>query len=45
VFEILSDSNTEKKMQQKLEFYAEYGVEEYYIYDQILDFRFWILDW
>jgi Uma2 family endonuclease len=33
VFEILSDSNTEKKMQQKLEFYAEYGVEEYYIYD------------
>jgi len=33
VFEILSDSNTEKKMQQKLEFYEEYGVEEYYIYN------------
>ncbi len=33
VFEILSESNKKEEMQQKLEFYQEYGVEEYYIYD------------
>ena len=37
VFEILSDSNKtaqgRKQMAEKLEFYQQYGVEEYYIYD------------
>jgi len=33
VFEILSESNTKKKMAEKLRFYQSYGVEEYYIYD------------
>jgi Uma2 family endonuclease len=37
VFEILSDSNKtaegRREMQQKLAFYQQYGVEEYYIYD------------
>ena len=32
-FEILSPGNTKPEMQGKLEFYEEYGVEEYYIYD------------
>ena len=36
-FEILSDSNKtargQEKMQKKFEFYQQYGVEEYYIYD------------
>jgi len=33
VFEILSPSNTIKEMVKKLNFYADYGVEEYYLYD------------
>ena len=33
VFEILSPGNTFKEMLDKLEFYQEYGVKEYYIYD------------
>ena len=33
VFEILSPSNTKKKMEQKFLFYQQYGVEEYYAYD------------
>ncbi|MBD2373842.1 Uma2 family endonuclease [Leptolyngbya sp. FACHB-402] len=33
VFEILSPSNTQKEMDQKLLFYDRYGVEEYYLYD------------
>ena len=32
-FEILSPGNTKPEMQGKLEFYEEYGVEEYYLYD------------
>jgi Uma2 family endonuclease len=33
VFEILSPSNTNAEMKLKLEFYDDYGVDEYYIYD------------
>jgi Uma2 family endonuclease len=33
VFEILSPSNTSKEMREKLAFYQEHGVEEYYLYD------------
>jgi Uma2 family endonuclease len=33
VFEVLSPSNTVSEMDEKLVFYEEYGVEEYYIYD------------
>jgi Uma2 family endonuclease len=33
VFEILSPGNTVLEMDEKLEFYEEYGVEEYYLYD------------
>ena len=33
VFEILSTSNNDDEMQRKLEFYQQYGVQEYYIYD------------
>jgi Uma2 family endonuclease len=33
VFEILSPGNTAEEMDQKLDFYDEYGVEEYYIYN------------
>ena len=33
VFEILSPSNRNKEMANKLLFYQRYGVEEYYIYD------------
>ena len=33
VFEVLSPSNREREMLAKLEFYADYGVEEYYVYD------------
>ncbi|PLS67336.1 MAG: hypothetical protein CV045_14165 [Cyanobacteria bacterium M5B4] len=33
VFEILSPSNTEEEMRQKVAFYELYGVEEFYIYD------------
>jgi hypothetical protein len=33
VFEILSESNTIREMQDKLAFYDEHGVEEYYQFD------------
>jgi len=33
VFEVLSDSNTPAEMDAKRAFYAQYGVEEYYVYD------------
>lgn len=33
VFEILSPSNSAKEMAEKLAFYGQYGVEEYYLYD------------
>ena len=33
VFEILSTSNNDDEMQRKLEFYQQYGVQEYYIYE------------
>ncbi len=33
VFEILSPSNTTEEMERKLEFYQQYGVQEYYEYD------------
>lgn len=33
VFEILSPGNRLKEMAKKLDFYEQYGVEEYYIYD------------
>jgi Uma2 family endonuclease len=33
VFEILSPGNRAGEMQNKLEFYERYGVEEYYLYD------------
>ncbi len=33
VFEILSPGNTIPEMTRKFQFYAQYGVEEYYIYD------------
>ncbi|MDM8537311.1 Uma2 family endonuclease [Desulfobacterales bacterium HSG17] len=33
VFEILSPSNTKSEMKEKLKFYREHGVEEYYLYD------------
>jgi Uma2 family endonuclease len=33
VFEILSPNNTKKEMEDKLQSYERYGVEEYYLYD------------
>ena len=43
VFEILSPGNTLKEMAAKLEFYSDYGVEEYYIYDpDEVDFNGWL---
>jgi Uma2 family endonuclease len=33
VFEVLSPSNTPAQMNEKLAFYEDYGVEEYYMYD------------
>lgn len=33
VFEVMSPSNNEPEMKRKREFYEEYGVEEFYIYD------------
>jgi Uma2 family endonuclease len=33
VFEILSPNNTASEMADKLAFYEDYGVEEYYVYD------------
>ena len=37
VFEILSPGNTYLEMVDKLQFYDEYGVEEYYVYDPETD--------
>ena len=43
VFEVLSPSNTIREMDQKLVFYDEYGVEEYYSYDPDSDeLKVWI---
>lgn len=33
VFEVLSPSNTRPEMRDKLDWYENYGVEEYYVYD------------
>ena len=33
VFEVLSPGNTTAEMARKFEFYARYGVQEYYVYD------------
>ena len=33
VFEVLSPGNTRAEMRRKLQFYEQYGVEEYYEYD------------
>jgi Uma2 family endonuclease len=45
VFEILSPSNRLAEMMRKLDFYQQYGVEEYYIYDpDRLDFTVWTRD-
>jgi Uma2 family endonuclease len=46
VFEILSDSNRtpegREQLQRKFEFYQQYGVEEYYIYDpDLLELQGW----
>jgi Uma2 family endonuclease len=42
-FEILSPSNTQREMATKRDFYEQYGVEEYYLYDpQRLRFNSWI---
>ncbi len=38
VFEVLSPSNRVGEMVRKLEFYRQYGVEEYYIYDPDEDY-------
>ena len=40
VFEILSPSNTPKEMTAKQEFYDQYGVLEFYVYDPI-SYEFW----
>ncbi|WP_199245828.1 Uma2 family endonuclease [[Phormidium] sp. ETS-05] len=43
VFEILSPGNTIGEMAKKFEFYQDYGVEEYYIYDpDKIDFGGWV---
>ncbi|HIK10600.1 MAG TPA: Uma2 family endonuclease [Oscillatoriaceae cyanobacterium M33_DOE_052] len=43
VFEVLSPGNTIVEMTKKFQFYQEYGVEEYYIYDpDKIDFGGWI---
>jgi Uma2 family endonuclease len=42
VFEIISPSNRLAEMMRKLDFYQQYGVEEYYIYDpDRIDFIVW----
>ncbi|MGB0563952.1 MAG: Uma2 family endonuclease [Spirulinaceae cyanobacterium] len=42
VFEILSPSNTIREMAAKLEFYARFGVEEYYLYNPyVMDLGGW----
>jgi Uma2 family endonuclease len=42
VFEIISPSNRLAEMMRKLDFYQQYGVEEYYIYDpDRIDFTVW----
>jgi Uma2 family endonuclease len=43
VIEILSPGNTLKEMANKLEFYDQYGVEEYYLYDpDRIELKGWI---
>ncbi|HIK10569.1 MAG TPA: Uma2 family endonuclease [Oscillatoriaceae cyanobacterium M33_DOE_052] len=43
VFEVLSPGNTISEMTKKWQFYWDYGVEEYYIYDpDKIDFGGWI---
>lgn len=43
VFEVLSPGNTHTEMAKKLEFYDDYGVEEYYLYDpDANEFAGWI---
>ncbi|GAB4282554.1 MAG: Uma2 family endonuclease [Oscillatoriaceae cyanobacterium] len=43
VFEVLSPGNTISEMAKKWQFYWDYGVEEYYIYDpDKIDFGGWI---
>ncbi len=43
VFEILSPSNTLKEMAKKFQFYQNYGVEEYYVYDpNKIDLNGWL---
>jgi Uma2 family endonuclease len=43
VFEILSPGHRMAEMSRKLDFYEQYGVEEYYIYDpDRIDFTGWI---
>jgi Uma2 family endonuclease len=43
VFEILSPSNRMGEMRRKLQFYEEYGVAEYYLYDpDRVDFDGWV---
>ncbi|GAB4300032.1 MAG: Uma2 family endonuclease [Oscillatoriaceae cyanobacterium] len=43
VFEVLSPGNTIVEMTKKFQFYQDYGVEEYYIYDpDNIDFGGWI---
>ena len=45
VFEILAPSNTAEEMREKREFYATYGVEEYYEYDpDTFTLRGWLRD-
>lgn len=44
VFEILSPGNRLAEMQGKMDFYEQYGVEEYYIYNpENFDFSGWLL--
>jgi Uma2 family endonuclease len=43
VFEVLSPGNTISEMAKKLEFYKQYGVEEYYLYDPyVMDLGGWL---
>ncbi len=43
VFEILSPGNRAGEMKQKLNFYEQYGVQEYYVYDPDREkFKLWI---
>ncbi|MGI0493863.1 Uma2 family endonuclease [Alkalinema pantanalense CENA528] len=43
VFEILSPGNRLKEMAKKFQFYQQYGVEEYYLYDpDTIDLMGWL---